>query len=354
MSAVSPYSPKAYTTTGGSPANWYSVKGYLTNGGAPQLAKKVSIRNATNDAWVDIWDAKPIIVTNTPTSANYDPSTQLTFTGTVDTLGFSTTVYVMYKRTSNSVWNETTSITLGASLGPQSYSFNVRPLTENINWNWAVIAYSDAGTSASGGIVATNLNCNTGASGWNLDSETNTAISTGCTCGSFNRNVKTYSKIGCTTYSVTTDGSCAEQPCGCATASTNGWSATQTRYRDVACDGYCVYEPQAQSFITKTGCTEVADSWTYIGSCTSRMEEMSPFIYFGTVYTAVPHLYGTLGTRWVVADFGERGFAQYAWIDAGSRCYCNGWRPSCNYRTEYTLVRCTVTGAVYWSDQLCS
>lgn len=258
---------QAKETVGGTTfKNFVNVQAYS---GDWKPAKKVFAHNGTG--WTEVWNNRPVTTTGTVSSSAYD---RFTATGTVDPNNFDSTPRFFYKKNADASYTQDANLTVISGDGAQSVgSRTITGLTENTVYNVYLSAINAAGTSDIPSIVnvTTGYDCRVDGSGYPLgtgwsSSVSNTTESCG-TCGTRTKTVTTYTKTGCVNSVVTTYGTCTESTCGCATANTNGWSATQTRTRTVSC-GTCGTKTQAQDYITKSGCTEVVTrDWYDTTSC---------------------------------------------------------------------------------------
>lgn len=207
MPGKSPYNPKAATTNGGTFTAWKDVHGYTTNGGTRQPAKKVLVRNSSNNGWIEVWNARPELSGVTASAATHDID-ESKIDSSVKVLGhyLNTDVYFYY-RTGTGAWTSSlvSSLTGSTILGAeQTVSTTIYGLSENTTYEYYWYASNDGGSAqTSTGSTTTPYNCTEGASGFSAiscsdctDSET-----TGCgTCGTKTRyRYRTkYGKTGCT------------------------------------------------------------------------------------------------------------------------------------------------------------
>lgn len=311
MPAVSPYSPKAYTTAGGTANNWYSVKGYLTNGGTAQLAKKVLMW--TGSSWVEIWNARPIVVSSSVTSSNDGTSlTKLTFTGTIDVLGFAGSLTVRVKPTgSTSDWTNYAS-NFTAQYGAQNYSLVASGLTDNTNYTYEIIGVSYAGTNTLiSGTITTNINCTQGATGFvPIAVEYSYSPYVGCgTCGQKRKVVSRvqYGKTGCASY---------YDPASFPSFDTVDY---------LSCD--------------ETG---VAPSTNWV--------LQDPYSYAtGTSLGSVPKN----NTYWDVRPIVVKELFGYKWFGHNGSSGCPVNSPYCAYDIRYTVYKCSLTNALQWTAEEC-
>lgn len=341
---------QAIETVGGSTfKNWVNVK---ANDGTWKDAKKVFVHNGSG--WTEVWNNRPVTTTGAGSSSAYN---EITVTGTVDPNNFVATPRFYYKTSSESTYTADTILTDISGDGAQSVgNRTIIGLVENTTYNYYLSATNAAGTSdISVGSVTTPYDCRLDANGvpigpgWSSSSVTTYNNSCG-TCGLRDTTVTTYTKAGCgnSPSVVTTNTACIEQSCGCATANTNGWSATQTRYRFVGCAG--CGQQQYQNYITKSGCSEVVtQDWTNTGPCGQWDPNAAGYdCYLADI---VHDSYGVIGTGYFKQNLFAGGFWRY------SDNSCNTLYPSCGGSGEYAsgIYYCSVTNKykVRWEEISC-
>lgn len=250
-------------------------------------------------AWVEVWNASPEMVSSTFTVSS---TTELSFTGTADPNNFATTATFEYREVGGSYADAATTTTgLGNNIDTAiSFSVTKTGIDGFKNWEARAKGTNTAGTGV-GSVLTRDCRkhdvAGVTAGSWTTSVTSTTSESCG-TCGSLTRTVTAYSRTGCPGYSVTTDSACTEATCGCATASTNGWSALQTRYRNIACGSNCGLQNQTQTYITKTGCTEViVTDWTNNGSCVNELgyDDVSDDQVEGGYFAGIQLRVGTFG-----------------------------------------------------------
>jgi hypothetical protein len=299
-------------------------------------------------SWVEVWNARPEMVSSTFTVSS---ATELSFAGTADPNNFATTATFEYREVGGTYADAGTTTTgLGNNInGAVNFSVTKTGIDGFKNWEARAKGTNTAGTGVGSVLTRDCRKHNVSgvpANAWGTSVTSTTSVSCG-TCGSLTRTVTAYSRDGCPGYSVTTDSACTEATCGCATASTNGWSALQTRYRDLACGTNCGLQSQYQTYITKAGCTEViVTDWTDNGGCANEAGyvDVSDELVSGNFFAGVRFNVGTFGF------FGPTAIYTYT----NSRCGLSG--PCCggNGIKYYSAQRCSyVPSAERWVELGC-
>ena len=339
--------PKGFATGASAFTAWADVR-HCTAPNTWSYAKKVFAHNGSG--WVEVWNNRPVTTTAAGTSSAFD---RITANGAVDPNNLSATPRFYYKKNADSTYTAGAELTALTGDTSQNVTSTITGLTENTTYNYYLLASNSAGTSDTPTVrnVTTPINCDQAAAGWS--SSAAPAVTVGCgTCGSRTTVTTTYTKTGCTTYTaITSDTGCVEDACGCKAASTNGWSALQTRYRTVGCGGYCNGQDQYQQYITKSGCTEyIVTDWTNTGSCTDRfsLQDASGF-ETGWNQWMERLGYGSADNRWIqVYNVPFNPYIKFF----GDYTYCYGCGSGCQ-GTSYRIVRCPLTGTYYWTDVKC-
>jgi hypothetical protein len=354
MPSSNSHTPKGWATGAGGFTSWVNVKVYQSGW---QNAKKV-FRCISPGVWTEVWSNRPVVTTAVGTSSAYD---RITANGAVNPNNFSATPRFYYKKNEDSTYTAGTELTALTGDTSQNVSTTITGLTEATQYNYYLLATNSAGTSDTPTVrnVTTPLDCRTVANGGTGWSSSSSSVGAGCgTCGSKTVTTTTYTKSGCeptSPYNVVSETTCTEDACGCKAASTNGWSALQTRYRTVGCGGYCNGQDQYQQFITKSGCTEhIVTDWTNTGSCTDRTSFVSPNGFStGWQQWMERYGYGQADNRLVevrTLNFFTQGFGQYF----GDYNVCYSCGSGCPFGVMYRVIQCPLTGAYYWTDSNCN
>ena len=339
------HTPKGWATGAGGFTSWVNVKVYQSGW---QYAKK-AFRCVSPGVWTEIWSNRPVVTTAAGSSSAFD---RITANGAVNPNNFSATPRFYYKKNADGAYTAGTELTALTGDTSQNVTSTITGLVENTTYNYYLSATNSAGTSDTPTVinVTTPINCDQAATGW--ASSTAAAVPYQCgTCGGGSTTTTTYTKSGCTTYTTVADTGCTEVACGCATASTNGWSATQTEYRTVGCGGTCNGQDQYRQYITKAGCTTVETlGWTDTGSCTDRISlQDASGLYEGWNQWMERYGYGQADNRWVyVYNVLYNPYIKFF----GDYNYCYGCGSGCQ-GTSYRIIRCPLTGTYYWTDVKC-
>jgi hypothetical protein len=305
--AVSPYNPRGYDANNGTPKPWYSVKGYLTDGGAVQTAKKVWMRNADNSDWIEVWNARPIITGIGVTSANDGTNnTKLTFTGTVDPLGFSTSVKVFYRKTGSSAFSVSSTSTISAVFGGQSFSIVISSLSDGTSYDYYIEAVNVGGTSTTAiAATTTNVNCTEGSTGF---------VSIACT-------------------------DCSESISqGCGTCGLQYKTRTRTKYGKTGCSNTYYSAYPDYSTIAWSGCVEGNGTWEDVSGDPA-------YITDGGYWAGIRLRTG----YYSIFPFGYDAISTYT----NSQCGLGGQCCGGNGIKYYFAERCTQTGAQRWTEIGC-
>lgn len=230
MPAVSPYNPKGYTNATDS-FPWKYVTGY-TSPSASSPSKKVWMRNADNNGWLEVWNSSPLINTPTITSANDGVTyTKLTIAGTTDNLNIASTMSVTVTNTLTNATVTSSTVSFSALKGTQNYSFVITGLADNTLHNISISSSNAGGSSVLSTSATTNINCTEGSTGFVPISCSDCSETQSQGCGFCNLQYRTrtrtkYGKTGCvnTYYSSWSDWSVW----GACTSNTSTWNTVSS------------------------------------------------------------------------------------------------------------------------------
>jgi len=352
MPSSNSHTPKGWATGAGGFTSWVNVKVYQSGW---QNAKKV-FRCISPGVWTEVWSNRPVVTTAAGTSSAFD---RITANGAVNPNNFSATPRFYYKKNADAAYTAGTELTALTGATSQDVTSTITGLVENTTYNYYLSATNSAGTSDIPTVinVTTPLDCRTVANGGTGWASSASSVDADCgTCGRKTVTTTTYTKAGCepaSPYSVESETTCTERACECKAASTNGWSALQTRNRTVGCGGDCNGQDQYQQFITKSGCTEhIVTDWTNTGGCTDRVSlQDASGLYEGWNQWMERYGYGQADNRWVyVYNVAFNPYLKFF----GDYNICYSCGSNCSYGVSYRVIQCPLTGTYYWTDSICN
>jgi hypothetical protein len=180
-----------------------------------KYARSISAHNGAG--WVEVWNARPEMVSSTFTVSN---STTLSFTGSADPNNFATTATFEYREVGGTYADgNTTTTSLGNGVdGAVGFSLTKTGIDGFKNWEARAKGTNIAGVGV-GEVISRD--CRKGV-GWGRTSSSIIVVCSTCdSCGTSTKIVTTdtYTKDGCPTYSESSEG------LGCSACGT--WAAGQ-------------------------------------------------------------------------------------------------------------------------------